>query len=282
MKDILSEFYKINIDNYQIYKDGLIFQIDGINYYFTKTFYDSVYINELIRICNELKEQNIFLHDFVKNINNEYLTEQWILFRVNTLLDDIDLNDINKFININCNKYLSEYITMEDFWQNKIDYFEIQISELSDNKLINHSFDYYIGIAEIIIQFLRKNPAKIDLCLSHKTLDSLKTIDFYNPLNITFDLKLKDIASYIRLTNNLELLSDILDQQDEYYNKAYFMARMVFPFKYFNVISNMVVDKEKDSDLVYMLNNVKQYENYVSKIQSMFGIYLFSWIKKSN
>ena len=279
MKDILSEYYNIFIDDYKEYKDGLIFQVDGINYYLVKTSYDTAYINELIKVCEEVRKQNVLLHDFIKNKNNEFLSNGYILFKINVLMDDIDLNDIKKFNSIDCNKYLKEYIKMEDFWQNKIDYFEVQISELSDNKLINHSFDYYIGIAEIIILFLKKNPTKNDLCLSHKSLDSISTLEFYNPLNITFDLKLKDMASYIRMTNNYELLNDLLDQID-WSDKAYLFTRMVFPFRYFNIISDMVVDNEEEHELINLLNNVKKYEAYLSQMQKMFGIYIFSWIKK--
>lgn len=279
MKDILSEYYNIFIDDYKEYKDGLIFQVDGINYYLVKTSYDTAYINELIKVCEEVRKQNVLLHDFIKNKNNEFLSNGYILFKINVLMDDIDLNDIKKFNSIDSNKYLKEYIKMEDFWQNKIDYFEVQISELSDNKLINHSFDYYIGIAEIIILFLKKHPTKNDLCLSHKSLDSISTLEFYNPLNITFDLKLKDMASYIRMTNNYELLNDLLDQID-WSDKAYLFTRMVFPFRYFNIISDMVVDNEEEHELINLLNNVKKYEAYLSQMQKMFGIYIFSWIKK--
>ncbi len=279
MKDILSEYYNIFIDDYKEYKDGLIFQVDGINYYLVKTSYDTAYINELIKVCEEVRKQNVLLHDFIKNKNNEFLSNGYILFKINVLMDDIDLNDIKKFNSIDSNKYLKEYIKMEDFWQNKIDYFEVQISELSDNKLINHSFDYYIGIAEIIILFLKKHPTKNDLCLSHKSLDSISTLEFYNPLNITFDLKLKDMASYIRMTNNYELLNDLLDQTD-WSDKAYLFTRMVFPFRYFNIISDMVVDNEEEHELINLLNNVKKYEAYLSQMQKMFGIYIFSWIKK--
>ena len=279
MKEILEEYYNINITEYIEDKNSLLFQVNGINYYLVKTFYDESYINELIRLCEEVRRQKVLLHDFIKNKYNGYLSNGYVLFKINILIDEIDLKDIESFNNIDCNKYLKEYIKMEDFWQNKIDYFEIQVSELSNNQLINHSFDYYIGIVEIIILFLKKNPYPIDLCLSHKTLDSLKTIDFYNPLNITFDLKLKDMASYIRMTNNYELLGELLDNIN-YQDKTYLFTRMVFPFRYFNIISDMVIDKEEEQELIKILNRVNEYERYVSKIQRMFGIYLFSWIKK--
>ncbi len=282
MKDILNKYYGIDIDYYKELDNGLLFQIDGINYLLCKTNYDETYINELYKVCLDLKKDKTLLHDFVFNKNGLLLTEGYILFKINVLLDDITINDIYKFNQIDCNKYKEQYITMEKFWEEKIDYLEIQISELSDKQLINYSFDYFIGIAEIIIMFLKKNNTNIDLCLSHKSLNSLKTIDFYNPLNITFDLKLKDIASYIRLSNNISLLEDILDKQDESFNKAYLFARLVFPFKYFDIIGDMVVDQKEEKDLVIILNQIDMYEDYLYKIEQMFGIYLFSWLKKSN
>lgn len=280
MKEILEKYYDIKIDYFKNYKEGILFQINGINYYLVKAYYDIDYVNELFLICQEFTKQQVHLHDFVYNKNGLLLSDGYILFKLNVLIDDIDLEDIKKFNMINCNKYINEYVTMETFWEKKIDYLEMQISELSDNPLINHSFDYYIGIAEILIKFLKNNKTKIDLCLSHKTLDSLSTIEFYNPLNITFDLKLKDVASYIRMTNDMDLLCDILDHRDESFNNAYFFTRMVFPFKYFDIISDMVVDNEEEKDLALMLNNVSSYEKAVGEMEKMFGIYLFSWIKK--
>lgn len=278
MIDILKKYYDINITEYKEYKKGIIFQVDGINYLFTESAYDSAYINELFKVCNEYK--NALLHDFVFNKNNELLSEKYVLFRINILITDITIDDIKRFCSIDCNKYIKEYISMESFWENKIDYFEMQISELSNNQLINHSFDYYIGIAELLIMYLKKNHTNIDLCLSHKTLSSLSTIEFYNPLNITFDLKLKDVASYIRMTNNVDLLVDILDHRGGNFNSAYFFVRLVFPFKYFDIISDMVVDNEEEKELINMLNHNKEYENYVSNVENMFGIKVFSWIKK--
>lgn len=279
MKEILKEYYDIDIKDYREDKEGLIFQVGGINYFLVKTFYDETYLNELFKICNEVRKQKVRLHDFIRNKNNQLLSNGYVLFKINGLIDNIDLSDIEIFNSIDCNKYLNEYITMEDFWQNKIDYYEKQVSELSDNKLINHSFDYFIGIAEIIILYLKKHPTKKELCLSHKTLDTLRTIDYYNPLNITFDLKLKDMASYIRMTNNYDLLNDLLDKID-IVDKSYLFTRMIFPFKYFQIIGDMVVDKEEEKELVDILNKIKEYETYVDRIQKMFGIYLFSWIKK--
>lgn len=280
MIEILKKYYDIEIQEYKEYKNGMIFYVNGINYLLIECNYDQAYINELFKLCSELKRYRVALHDFVFNKNNEILSENYILFKINVLINDIDLEDIKLFGSVDCNKYIKEYVSMESFWEKKIDYFEAQISELSDNQLINHSFDYYIGIAELLIMYLKKNHTNIDLCLSHKTLYSLSTIDFYNPLNITFDLKLKDVASYIRMTNNIDLLTDILDRRGDNFNSAYFFVRLVFPFKYFDIISDMIIDREEENELANMLNHNENYEEYVAMIQKMFGIYIFSWIKK--
>ena len=46
MKDLLKEKYKIEIDNYYVYKDGIIFFLDGFRYYFVKHDYDDEFSAE--------------------------------------------------------------------------------------------------------------------------------------------------------------------------------------------------------------------------------------------
>ena len=280
MIEILKKYYKIDIKDYQKYKDGIIFQIDGINYLFTKCYFNKEYIDNLYQICNNFKQ--LKLHDFVFNKDKQLISEEYILFKINVLIDNITLEDIIKFNSIDCNMYKNNYISMQTFWENKIDYLEIQISELSDNPLINKSFDYYIGIAEILIQYLKKHPLNIDLCLSHKGLHSINSLEFYNPLYLSFDLKYKDLATYIRQTNDYNLLFKIIDNRVDDTNYNYFFVRMIFPFDYFDIISDMVIDLEEEKILVNMLNNIEEYEKYIGEIQDIFGIYLFPWLKKSN
>lgn len=278
MKEILRKHYNIEIEDYKEYNEGIVFFISGSYYLFTKCHYDEKYIDDLVNICNKLREK-VKLHDFVYNKDGKVISEDYILFKINVLLDDIDENDIYNFNYINGNEYIKDYIFMDTFWEEKIDYLEMQLSEFSNNKLINHSFDYYVGIGEILISFLKKNFNRdnVNLCLSHRCLNNLKSIDFYNPLNISFDLPLKDMASYIRITNNEELLMNIIDKNVD---KSYLFVRMVFPFMYFDEVSNIIVDKNDNKKLIEIVNGIDKYEEYIGRMEKLFGIYLFSWIKK--
>ncbi len=281
MKKRLNKYYGIDINEFKEYNDGIIFFVGGDYYYFVKSLYDEEYINFLFNICNELK--NIKLHSFVFNKENKLISDGYVLFKLNNLIDDITIQDIYSFINVDCSKYKNDYIFMDKFWEDKIDYLEIQLTELSNNKLINNSFDYFVGIAEILIGYLKDNFDKesLNLCLSHRCFNSLSTIEFYNPLNISFDIYLKDIASYIRITKNRELLLDVIDKESRNLNYLkYFFVRMVFPFSYFREVSNVLIDGKNNEGLVKIVNNEYEYECYIYEMEKIFGIYIFSWIKK--
>lgn len=281
MKEILKKYYDIEISEYKDYKEGIIFFVDGYYYLFVKCHYDEEYINQLVIICSQLQLKNIQLHEFIYNKEGKLLSDSFVLFRIHVFIDStISFNDVLLFANVDCNAYKKNYIFMDKFWEDKIDYLEMQLSELSDNKLINNSFDYYVGIGEILIAYLRKNYDKssIDLRLSHKCLNCLDSIEYYNPLNISFDLFYKDIASYIRLTKDEDLLMNMIERINEK-DKGYFFVRMVFPFTYFYEISDILIDGKESDKLIDVINHVTEYENYLRTMEKVFGIYLFSWIK---
>ena len=275
MKDILKKYYLIEIDEYENQSDGITFFVDGYLYYFYKTDYDEEYINYIYNIRNTIP---VKLHDFVFNKDQKLLSEKYVLFKLNTFIYNINLNDIREFSII---KNTKDYISMDNFWQSKIDYLEYQVTELSSNTLINNSFDYYEGIVEQIVLFLKNTKYNGNIYLSHKVF-SLSSLDFYNPLNITYDLYLRDIASFIRYTNNYDLIYEVLNKNLTTYEYRYFFARLVFPFEYFHIIEKILLDKDSDKTLVNYLNKNKTYEEYLIRIQNTFGIQIFKWLKKGS
>ena len=278
MKELLEKYYKIKVDNYYAYNNGIIFFLNGDYYYFVETVYDDDYINMIVDIVIELKNK-IRFHEFILNKDGAIKSNNYVLLKINGLIDDINLVDINNFclpIDIKYNKY---FVNMVDFWYKKIDYLEMQIVELSDNLLINNSFDYYIGISELLLIYLNKNMNNYNLYLSHKVFNSISNIDFYNPLNITFDSKYRDIAYYIRATNDIDLLFKILDNMDK--NEYVFLfVRLVFPFEYFNALNEVLIDKKDENCLIKIVNNIDSYEQWIKKISDIFGIHIFNWIEK--
>lgn len=278
MNEILKEYYGINITYYKECDNGIIFNINGYNYYLVESKYDKDKLTELLNIYEYIKYK-VKLHEFVLNKNNEILSDKYVLLKVNHLITDIDYYDLNKFLNINVDSLSTYYINFYELWENKIDYLEFQISELSDKKIINNSFDYFVGIAELLIKFYKNNySSSKSLYIGHNNC-LLNTLEYYNPLNLVIDSKYRDLAWYIRCNKKYDLLSNMLDKID-YEEKIYLFVRLCFPFEYFDLVSRVLVDKEDEKDLVLFIDEIDDYEERLSELEKIFGIYLFYWIKK--
>lgn len=273
MIEILKEYYDITITDFKTMENGIVFIVSGDYYYLYKTNYDLAYINHIASIY---KNGKIRFHDFVLNKNKELLSDGYVLFKLNTLIDKTNLQDLNEFAVQASEK---NYVSMDKIWESKIDYIEQQVVELSQNTLINNSFDYFVGLAEILISLLRNNTYEGTFFLSHKKFTNT-TLSFYNPLNVTFDLRLRDFAFYIRKNNDYDLLYKVLDNNLSPYEYKYLFCRLVFPFDYFNYVEEILLDKKEETDLVNYLNKIDEYEEYIFKMQEIFGLKVFLWQKK--
>lgn len=279
MNDILEKFYNIKNVFLKEYNNGVVFTIGGINYYLVKTFYNEKELEKNYELCLFLKSKNIKIHDFVFNNENLLLSNGYVLFKVNVLIDEVDYKEVFLF-NIMANEYKKEYIRFDKFWEDKIDYLELQLSELSGNKLINNSFDYFVGIAELLILFCKNNYIYDEnVYLVHKSFYTLDSLEFYNPLNITIGCKYKDIVSYIKIIGDLELLGNLLDNVNNN-DKIYIFSRMCFPFKYFEIINDILLSDKEEILLVEIVEHVDKYELFLDRMGGLFGIKIFSWIKK--
>lgn len=279
MIEILEKYYNIKDVYYREHDNGILFTIDGIKYYLVDTFYDEEKIKSVYEFSLFLKNNNIRIHEFVFNNKNSLLSGGYVLFKVNVLDEEINLNDIILF-NRMINEYKSEYISFNKFWEDKIDYLELQLSELSGNKLINNSFDYFVGIAELLLIFCKDNYIYDEnVYLIHRVFNSLDSLEFYNPLNITVGCKYKDIVSYIKTTDNFELLERLLNEINSN-DSIYIFSRMCFPFKYFDAVNDILLSNKEDNVLLEIVEHIDIYEVFLSEMEKLFGIRLFSWIKK--
>lgn len=281
MKNILKNKYGIEISDFEEYDDAISFIVDGTLFYFKKTVYDEVYLRELQQWQIWLNG-SVSLHDFVFNKDGNLLSDGYVLFKCNVLNDNVNLNDVILFNNIRNLEKKKYFINMVDFWESKIDYLERQLSEFSYSALINNSFDYYVGIAEQLLSYLKKQQydKNADLCLSHRVFNSLSSLEFYCPLNVCIDYSVRDLALYIRNTNDVNLLMELVDKIIDVDEKAYFFVRMAFPFSYFTELSNVLIEKKDEKKLINIVNNVNQYEKYLSFLEEQFNNKLFYWIKK--
>ena len=81
------------------------------------------------------------MHDFIFNKEGNLLSEGYVLFKCNVLNDEIVFDDIMIFSSVNIVDNNDQYVSMDKFWEAKIDYLERQLSEMSSSHLINNSFE---------------------------------------------------------------------------------------------------------------------------------------------
>ena len=279
MKKILKDNYNIDICEYKEYGDGILFFYNSSYFYFCKCYFDEEYLINLNYFCLKLNSNRF--HYFIYNKNGALLSDNYVLMKINVFIEDISEEDICFFQKYDFSFFKNKYLSFDKMWEYRIDYLERQLSEISLNTLINNSFDYFIGISEILIKFYRENVnnEELKLSLSHNRLNTLSTIDYYNPLNLSLDCNLKDWARYFKGVCNEHEINDILKKVN-IAEKCYLFVRLVFPFEYFNEVSDVLLDGKSEDKIIDIISEIDKYEEYIWKIEEMFGIYLFSWIKK--
>ncbi len=282
MLEILKEYYNINIKNYKQYNDGIIFYFKRTYFYFTKSLLDEKQVIKMFELSQKLKKQRINFHDCIFNKEKKLLSNGYVLLKINTPIDQITFFDLVQYNKIKLEINIDNYLFVDEIWERKIDIFAKKVAEETKNKLIHYSYDYFSGIAEILIRFFNKNYNKNQnrLSLSHQSMYLLDSIEFYNPLNIKIDHYLKDYASFLRINSDSERFNKIISQINSN-DKVYLFFRMTFPFQYFKEVENIIDKGKGESELIKIINNVQKYENYLLEMERKFKIYIFYWIKKA-
>jgi len=276
MKDILLRNYSLEIDNYEKVVDGILFYVDNSYFYFYNCFFNEEYIYYCLDEWSKYSDK-IPVH---KVVYTKVFKDGYILFKVDCFRENISLEDVQIFSQV---KLLKEYesISMISFWEDKIDYIEKQVQEFSSLAIINNSLDYFLGISEMLLAYLRDNVNYTNYSLSHRELSSNSSLEFYNPLLFCVDSPLKDWAFVWRWEKDYEKLENFIAvakfKQDDL---AYLFVRLTFPFTYFHLITSILLDGDSEERLVNYLNLVDEYEKYLEKIEQIFGIHIFLWLKK--
>lgn len=296
MKNFIEYFYNIKIDKVDKFEKYYSFVYDG---YIYKLFID-IDIKDINFLYNLNKQmlKSTLVSEIILNRNNEVVT----IYNNNTyMLMKIYVN-LNKNINLSEIVSLSNSLTSTNIksnwgilWERKIDYLEDLIHENGKKyPLVVDSFNYFVGIAENAISYY--NNIIIDsgyqTTISHKEIKLNDTIEaLYNPLNIIFDYKVRDIAEYIKFSffNN----STNLDKELDYFLKNNFLsiidvklliARLLYPSFYFNLYEDIMVDGKSEKILMKIISKTDAYEIFLYKIinylANRYKIDTISWLKK--
>ena len=301
MKNIINYFYGINIMDYCENDDKYIFYMNNMKYIFLPFDRDKNEIRNVYNIYQELKKRNILTNEIVPNkfdnLITEYNGQSYVLIKKYEFRNKIDINDIiyiqNNTMNIFKDMSLirTNYINL---WERKIDYYENN-SELRKHSLINKSMDYYIGLGENAIIYLVNNNVRINnIVLSHRRIsEDNGSFEFYNPVNYILDSRARDLADYIKILFFyddvqedviLSILKIINFDREEC---ILFIARMLYPTYYFDVIDKIMVSNIDDSILNNIIKKTNSYIKLIAIIFNYFNNYLnmnvpiIEWIIKT-
>ena len=200
MKNLISYYYNLIINEIRKIDDYYNFEIDGKKYCFLPYYGD---INNLYNIYTLLIRNNKYCHQIILNKDNSIVTvyenKPYILIKKNIyLLNKVTMDEILSYDSI---VYYEKNINWKDLWKEKIDYYEYQMNQLGFKyKLLKNSFSYYIGLSETAISLLNYlDKGKITYYISHKRVNYKENMDdFLNPLNIIIDNRTRDIAEFLK------------------------------------------------------------------------------------
>ena len=283
--NLIDNYYEFNYNNnyYRLYITN-----EGYNIY----NYNNIYNNNKELINNTLMSEVILNKD--KNIITTYNNINYILLKINC--------NINKNITLEEIDYLSKTKIVNNIksnwgllWSKKIDYLENLISENGKKypQVVN-SFNYFVGMSENAISYY--NNIEIDnnmmYYISHKVLRPTDKVDsLYNPLNIIYDYRVRDVAEYIKnsfWTDNHNIyneLNNYLYKNNLSLNEVKLLiSRVLFPSVYFDMYEEIFNYNKEEKILNNIINRIDEYEEYLDSIiiyfKKFYPIDEIEWLKK--
>ena len=306
MKSDIEFFYNIKIDKLNNNNNYYYFEYDFNSYYFVILNRPLEDMKDLLNISLELKNKHINCHEFIFNKDQKLVTTideiNYVMLKINVKENqEIDLIDIVNFQNsliLNSEKSKLYRNDWANLWSEKIDYFEYQVREIGkDKELILNSFSYYVGLAENAISYVNNTnenyKGEYILKLSHKRVYYPNyAINFYNPLSFIFDLRIRDIAEYIKNSffkkENVYLELEYYLNNTKLSNYEYRMlyARLLYPSYYFDLYEKIMNNEVEEDALIDIISLVTEYEIFLKKVYVLISKYSsiepIEWIMKKD
>ena len=286
MKNAINYYYGLYPENIHQTEKGYYFNVNQTRYFLTKYLGDLKEIKQIYDMHLHLLSQNFYVHPIILNKQNQILTtindEQYILMITIYYENKITINDIISFAKPIIN-YELQTPNWGNLWAQKSDYLEYQISMLGQkHPLIRESFSYYIGLGETAIQLVNSlEKTKVPLVCAHKRIGrNDRWYDLYNPLNITIDFSVRDMAEYFK--NCFFSGKDIHNELAYYFRNVklstyeyfLFLARLIYPTYYFDLYEEIITDRKKDEEIKKIIIKVDDFEKILKEIYSYYKTFL--------
>ena len=299
MNNFIKFFYNMKVTNtnfinnyYEFNHNNNYYRLYILNEEYNIYNYNNIYTINKELINNTLMSEIILNKD--KNIITTYHNINYILLKINC--------NINKDITLEEIDYLSKVKIVNNnksnwglLWSKKIDYLEELISENGKKypQVVN-SFNYFIGLSENAISYY--NNIDIDnnmmYYISHKVLRPTDKVDsLYNPLNIIYDYRVRDVAEYIKnsfWTDNHNIyneLNNYLYKNNLSLNDVKLLiSRVLFPSFYFDLYEDIFNYNKDEKILNNIISRIDEYEEYLNSIiiyfKRFYPIDEIEWLKK--
>ena len=296
MNNFIEYFYGIQTGKV-IYNDKYYSFIHNGYVYRLYIYDDNPSLIKFLYDTNMMLVRNTLMSEIIVNRNNEVLSSYrgfvYILIKIYANINkDISLDEIS-FIS---NSLYKEGINVNwgVLWSKKIDYLEDLINENGKKyPLIVDSFNYFVGLAENAISYY--NTINIDsnyrYVISHKIIRWSDTIEvLYNPMNITFDYRVRDVAEYIKnafFKNKQNIFDEIINylrnNNLSLVEVKLLIARLLYPSFYFEMYEDILIDNKEEKIILDVISKLDEYELYLVSIIAFFRRYFdiqeVEWLK---
>ena len=297
--------YYYNLKLQEVYprnEDFIIFTSDDKIFLLKRFNKDLININEVSQV---IKKYNIEKSNYYSLVNNRFNNiisqieeKDYVLLVVKGILSEIiDIKTINS--NLYSNRGKESAITNDwgSLWQKRVDYIEYQIGQLGKNKKeVINSFGFFSGLAENAISFININKVNYKNCkvsLTHRRILYPNIgIDYYNILYLKSDYEVRDMAEYIKskiiIDDNLDRDLDFIINNCGYNvdDLKLFMARLMFPSKYFDLVEEILVSDKDESIIEKYVENIDTYTNMLCdaylEISKKNTLIIPEWLKTGN
>lgn len=301
MLDYINYYYNLYPAFINEIDNKYMFYVNSEKYYMVLYDRNIEELDEILELNKKMILNDSLVHEIIlnkyKEALNNYNGKLYILLRV-YISDNklVDINDVIYMLN-ESRVELSNYklINRTDWsrlWENKIDYFEYQMGHVIKKYPILYSvIDYYLGIAENAIMYLRNVSnyfdGNIELGVCHKRIGVNYTLfDLYNPLNLVVDYKVRDLGEYIK--NAFFNQEDVNEMLKIVYLNYYFdklnlsllTSRLLFPSYFFDEFEEIVYNERNENSVFSIIKKSSLYEDFISCFIKTCNLQSIGWLSK--
>lgn len=291
MKNFIKSNY--NIYPHKIYKkdNKYFFFSNNEKVFIIKTNKKKEELDKIVKVSNELYNQQLEISTFILNVNGEYYTKvddsYIILLKYNNVeRNKIFLDDIIKYNNSYNN--LDE-LNLKDKWKKTIDNIENEMVEYNkEYPVIQESLNYFIGISENAIQMIETVNINNNSIGHDLNINNFNIYELNNPLNLIKTNKMYDIALYYKY----KFYNDYIDYEELYIflkknNKEdliVFFCLMLYQNDYFDDVKDILLGKKNETILKKYIDKIIDYKQLIKYIkdnlQNIGEILELEWIDK--